>query len=171
MFFASASLLALSSCGTNDPECGSALTAQQVTEIARNNQPNQLTNFIFQKFKETDPFYQLAFQTFKEKNPEYSGVTFEEFKTSVNSYPSSEFDGKVGDAVMQTLQTGNQKNMDGMSYSMSEIVTDSVDPPTKNLQCAAKLTANSEFGGAELSITYDVQLTSDGQQLVTVYGL
>ena len=157
------SFLALVACGSSDPECGSALSQKLVGDIAKENQPNKLTNYIY-----LEGFSLSVFEKFKEITPTLSVQTYAELANKAWDQETEQWL-----AFFNSPETNSawEMELDKISYKVSEIVTNTVDPETKNLTCAGKLIAESTLGGSQLDITFDVKPTSDGLQLVTVYGL
>lgn len=68
--------------------------------------------------------------------------------------------------------TYSNENAAAASYALSGIRTTNVNKETGARQCAAHIDIRSpSFGNHALEITYNVELTDDGQFYVTVFGL
>jgi len=58
-----------------------------------------------------------------------------------------------------------------IGYGLLEVVTNSIDPQTKNIECQAVLVAISTFGAVQMPVKFDVKVTSEGEHLMQIYGL
>lgn len=52
-----------------------------------------------------------------------------------------------------------------------DIITDSIDPQTKKIECQGELLVLNRFGGDDLPVTFNVKVTSDGRHVMEIYGL
>lgn len=145
-------VLFLAGCSSSAPDCGSSDTIDLITQIAASNVPNKLTAYIVEH-NDLQGQLKQELQPFLSRN---MGAL-----TTPDEWPPEAR--ALAQKIVDIAATS--------TYSLSEIVTNSVDPQTKNVSCGAKLTASSSIGNSELAITFTVQATSDGPSKVTVYGL
>jgi hypothetical protein len=163
-FIGSASLLLLVGFWPSDLECGSEETKRLFDRIAKKNQPNKITEAIAME----RGFAEYVAEDLKKLNhPEAS--QFQEYLENPFMTMDLLFARIYFDPSLQKYK--DEWDNQFIGYGLLEVVTNSIDPQTKNIECQAVVFALSRFGLAQMPVKFDVKVTSNGEHLMQIYGL
>ena len=160
------------------PECGSQKTKKLLQRTAKQNQPNKFTDRI-----PKGQFFKYVAEDIKDLND--PGLSL--FKSNLDNYfiyAGTAFDtGEIGRILLYTIMLDPDlekyknewdESLESTIYTLGgNIITDSIDPQTKKIECQGELMVVTRFGSADemLPVTFNVKVTSDGRHVMEIYGL
>jgi hypothetical protein len=109
------------------------------------------------------------------------------FKSNLDNYfiyAGTAFDtGEIGRILLYTIMLDPDlekyknewdESLESTIYTLGgNIITDSIDPQTKKIECQGELMVVTRFGSADemLPVTFNVKVTSDGRHVMEIYGV
>ena len=177
-------------CAYADPDCGDDGAQQKVIEIAKENQPNKLTIFVVNKSAQ---FNQKLPQT-DENSPHDDIHDLSSIFSTGDACRMSLLESipEPGSQMYRSIETngGIEKYLEGRKfctslfesansalkttiYQLKQIRVSAIDHDTKAVTCVANLDVKiPNWGAASMSnFKFRIEQTTDGEQVVTVYGL
>ena len=159
----------------SDPECGSQKTKDLLQRTAKQNQPNKITDGLpkgrFLKYvaEDINELNDPGLSDFKGLLDTYhtlEGTEFEE-PTAQNLFLLLRLN-----PLLQKYKNEWDQSLEFISYSLwGDIITNSIDPQTKKIECQAELMVITKFGiWFYKPLTYNVKVTSDGRHVMEIYG-
>jgi len=163
-------VVVLSGCSSQTPECGGSDSIDLVRSIAKEH--NVFKRYIFDSnwdnVTNNDESLKVKREALKKTNR--IGICW--------FYASGLYDGTpnaCGENYVKAFKNYRSallSNYKDIKYTLENIITTSKDDELRNSMCKAKLIGRVDnWGGAEREITYKLEINSEGNLAIEVFGI